>query len=204
MSDKKILCLRVTVADQPGALAGMAGAIAALGANIVDIDVHGLERGRAVDDITVEVPASVSPMQLRARLLDAGALEVLSTGNHHRTSDAGARCLIAAAEMLEASEPPYTAVAGAAASMLSLERATVVTAPRDAVEVGAWSADAPVRHTTDDGSHVLLVMIADDGPLLRVERNGQAFTTAEVTRLRALARIARSATEADRRVSASA
>jgi hypothetical protein len=75
---------RITLADRPGGLAEVARAVADLGVNVLDLDVHlldvapaGLGAETAVaDDLVVELPYWVEPGLIELCLLRAGARDV--------------------------------------------------------------------------------------------------------------------------------
>src|SRR5689334_9289588 len=48
--------LRVVVPDRPGALGAVASALGSVGADILGVDVIERDRGRATDDLVVELP----------------------------------------------------------------------------------------------------------------------------------------------------
>jgi len=62
-----LLQVRIRLADRPGSLGRVTWTLGVLGADIHQVVVLGRESGRAVDDITLELPRSVS----RERLISA-------------------------------------------------------------------------------------------------------------------------------------
>ncbi len=62
-----LLQVRIRLADRPGSLGRVTWTLGVLGADICQVVVLGRESGRAVDDLTVELPRSVS----RERLISA-------------------------------------------------------------------------------------------------------------------------------------
>jgi predicted amino acid-binding ACT domain protein len=67
---------RATLDDRPGGLAATARAIADLGANILDVDVHLLDHDQVTDDVTVELAYWAEPVAVEHALRAAGAREV--------------------------------------------------------------------------------------------------------------------------------
>ena len=67
---------RAELADRPGGLAAASSAIAGLGANILDVDVHLLEPGKVADDVLVELAYWAEPVAVEHALRAAGATEV--------------------------------------------------------------------------------------------------------------------------------
>lgn len=93
--------LRVELPDRPGALATLARVIASEGGDVLSVDIHDLDRDRAVDDLVVSLPDS-TPERLAARIAEAGAGELqwwrLETG----TADSVVRALGWVRHVLEA------------------------------------------------------------------------------------------------------
>jgi 23S rRNA U2552 (ribose-2'-O)-methylase RlmE/FtsJ len=75
---RSLVRLRVELDDQPGALAGVAAAIAARDGNITAIDVLEAEGGRVVDEFTVDVPDDLDMTRLRLEIAGARDARVLS------------------------------------------------------------------------------------------------------------------------------
>ncbi len=63
--------IELSLKDQPGALGAVASLIGKLGGDVVDVDVLEHGRGRARDEITVELPGPEIADQLGTELLDS-------------------------------------------------------------------------------------------------------------------------------------
>ncbi|HEX4978721.1 MAG TPA: hypothetical protein VFV35_01530 [Acidimicrobiales bacterium] len=193
MLDSKTLALRITLPDAPGMLASMAESIAGLGGNIVDVDVHQIGGDHVVDDVIVQIPPDVTPAALRAALLEAGASSVVSTPDHHRTTDTGVRAIEAMERVLL--EPGDEGLAQGLARLVDADAVEVVAPTAGQAESEACSRRQPVTlavHTGDSIDHVLALPFPapDVHGVVRLSRRGLRFTTTEVTRARALLRLA--------------
>ena len=73
-----VVRLRIELADRPGSLADVAAVIGAQGGNILSIDAFDAPDGRAVDEITVEVPDDLDLAVLRSQIAAAADAHVLS------------------------------------------------------------------------------------------------------------------------------
>lgn len=73
-----MLRVRVEVADAPGALAGIAAALAGLGVDVSAIDVLEVDGSRVVDELLLRLPAEVQAQEVRDVLRMSGA-DVLSS-----------------------------------------------------------------------------------------------------------------------------
>jgi ACT domain len=71
--------LRVELPDLPGALWRVAGILAEQGADVVSVDIHDLDEGRAVDEIIVRVASSWDPMAFGDALVEQGAGTLLDS-----------------------------------------------------------------------------------------------------------------------------
>jgi ACT domain len=85
--------LRVELADQPGALSRITGILAACGADVVSVDIHDLDEGRAIDEIVVRVPDGWTPDVLTAELVAAHAGVLLDCSTAGPRVDSVARTL---------------------------------------------------------------------------------------------------------------
>lgn len=89
------MAMRVELPDEPNTLGRIASAIGALGANIVHIDVHELDGTDVVDEIVITGPPALTPAEVRAALMGAGARSVVSVPLAYRQMDALVRSLTA-------------------------------------------------------------------------------------------------------------
>lgn len=187
--------LRITLSNEPGALARASAAMAELGVNIVDVDVHELDGLHVVDEIVVWMPDDVSPADLRSVLLMAGCLQVESVPNAHHTTDAIVRCLDGLARCIPESVGQQDALLemvtqlmpGATAHMV---RSTASPEAKEAVERGV-----PVSASVH-GSHrawTVVLPYPEDAPAIGIElrREGLRPSSTEIARVRALLRVHR-------------
>ncbi len=65
--------LRVELPDEPGALARVTTLLAAHGADVVSVDIHELDAGRAIDELIVDVGDIWDPVPSTEALLESGA-----------------------------------------------------------------------------------------------------------------------------------
>ncbi len=83
----------VTLADQPGAVGGVASSIGSLGGDLIDIDVLERSRGLARDELTVDLPHEdlAELVAVRLRELDGVTVDHVNsvdTDGHHLVVDA--------------------------------------------------------------------------------------------------------------------
>lgn len=105
---------RITIADRPGGLATVAAAIAGLGVDIVDLDVHRLDVGpgapapgeaprEVADDLVLALPFWVDPTMVELTLLKAGARGVSGRRvDPHELVDPHVRAMALAGALLRA------------------------------------------------------------------------------------------------------
>lgn len=70
--------LRLELVDHPGSLAAASRVLGAQGLNIVEVSIHEVDGGKAVDEIVVSTTSPIHADELAAALAKAGA-ELLST-----------------------------------------------------------------------------------------------------------------------------
>ncbi|GAA4618024.1 GNAT family N-acetyltransferase [Saccharopolyspora hordei] len=161
--------LRASISDTPGRLARLAGALAALGADIRTMQVHPVEGG-AVDDVLLHAPDRVSRWELIEAVEAAGGRDVV----------------VARADVRELEDVP-TRTANLAADLVS-GRTDVVRALRallGRVEVH-WQESSQVGTFTGASVH----LAAPGGGALVLDRPDGAFTPAEFARASALVELA--------------
>ena len=192
-----LIAIRVTLPDQPGALARVASAIADMGGNIVDVDVHELDGADVVDELVIELPDEVRPGEVRSRLLQDGARIVESMPLYHRTTDVQVRCLDTVAGLLDS---PVGGVEGdvlaaAVARVINVDRVRVGGPEGDGVAEQAVTRCVPVTRwlPKPDGRWLLALPYPEESPTtaIVVERSKVRFSATEVARVRALLRIHR-------------
>lgn len=96
------LRVRVELADEPGALAGLTTVLAGLGVDVVSVDVLEVDGITVVDELVLRLPADVGPRDVEDALRLGGAGEVLSTHIDAPRGDATVRALELVASVLNA------------------------------------------------------------------------------------------------------
>lgn len=94
------LRVRVELADQPGALAGLTTALAALDVDVTSMEVLEVDGRTVVDEMLLSLPTGTSQRDVEDVLRLGGALDVLSTRADYAHRDASVRALEIAADML--------------------------------------------------------------------------------------------------------
>lgn len=87
------LRLRLELADRPGVFAGATAALAALGVDLLAVDVLEDYGATVVDELVVAMPPGVAVQDVEDALRVAGAIEVLSTSYGGPIEDAVVRVL---------------------------------------------------------------------------------------------------------------
>ena len=183
------MAMRVELPDEPYTLGRIGTALGGLGANIVDIDVHELDGARVIDEIVIAGPESLSPAEVRAALVEAGATTVVSVPIVHRQMDAIARALTSLVALVrDVSDDALLEVVPAvvSADSAAIERiddlGSIDPARRQLV------SGTPAARCVD-GSWTLAVPRVDRTPIpfdALVVRRPFRFSATEVARLRAL------------------
>lgn len=93
--------IRVELIDQPGALASVATVLAALGVDVVSVDVLAVDGRTVVDEMVLRVPANVVPEYVEDALRMAGAVEVMSWLPGARVEDPAVAALEVLREVVE-------------------------------------------------------------------------------------------------------
>ncbi|MGY6501903.1 MAG: hypothetical protein ACXIVQ_13560 [Acidimicrobiales bacterium] len=92
---------RLTLTDQPGGLAHVADALARLGANILDVDVHLVDRTDVADDIVVELPFWCEPAAVEHALRQIGVQDISARRlDPHELTDSPTRAIDVAARLV--------------------------------------------------------------------------------------------------------
>jgi hypothetical protein len=177
-SSGRLWRVRAMVEDRPGRLAVLAGAFAAVGANILTLEVHPVG-DEVVDEFLVQAAVGVTPQQLSAAVAAAGGGQVhVETADVTALADAPTRALTLARQL--AGGPDQLARV-----LAELLGATDVT----------WRpcGDASAR-ASDGGSGTESIAVAVGGPqsaVLVVSRPQTPFTFVEFARAQAMADLAR-------------
>ncbi len=190
--------IELSLADQPGALGAVASLIGSLGGDVVDVDVLEHGRGRARDEITVELADAELAATLGAELASLPGVEVeqlapVGQYGHHLVVDA---LEIASAVVAEESADVVldTLASGVVAAfgvcfavVLEAERDLPLAAAGDVPPASVSRAGGGLRFV--DGEDSLAFPIGEDGLLLVVGRPGWPFRNRERRELTALGRI---------------
>lgn len=203
-----MLRVRVEVADTPGALAGIAAALAGLDVDVSAIDVLEVDGSRVVDELLLRLPAGVRAQEVRDVLRMSGA-DVLSFAVDSARSDPVVRALELMRSVLDHpwdADAPGRALATTAyadvGALLDVGVADRFPLARRALEDGV-PASAPagpdVSPLAVPGGWVLWVapQLRDPQQVAVVGRRlNVRFSATEAARLRALATALESADRA--------
>jgi GNAT superfamily N-acetyltransferase/predicted amino acid-binding ACT domain protein len=160
-----LLRVRTEIEDRPGRLAVLTGALAARGANILDLSVQ-VDTEGVVDEFIVDCPPRTGPAELAAALDAAGGVRtVVVPARARELVDEPTRALTLAARLR--SDP--RALPETLAELLRADEAIWLPGPADA-----------------DQADVLVVPVGHRA--VRLHRPGLAFTATEAARADALVR----------------
>jgi hypothetical protein len=164
--DLNLWRVRAAVRDRPGSLAAVCERLAALGANIVGMQVHPLAEG-VLDEFLVDVPPAVGAGELTAAVAAAGAaVSVVDRAARDDLTDTPARVLTLAARLASGD-------AGLPVALHDLFGQCAVT----------WDP----REVSEASCAGTLITLADpSGGTLLVSREALDFTPTEFARARAL------------------
>ncbi|MGO9558682.1 MAG: ACT domain-containing protein [Acidimicrobiales bacterium] len=192
--------IEISLQDQPGALGAVASLIGKFGGDVVDVDVLEHGRGRARDEITVELAGPEIADQLGKELSSLPGVEVdhlapLGEYGHHLLVDA----LEVAAAMVAETSPPglLDALVTGVVAAFSASWAVVVSEGRDRPIAAAGgvppasvtrTAGGPLRFAGSDDC--LALPIGEQGMVLVVGREGWAFRNRERRELTTLTHVA--------------
>src|SRR4051812_20770589 len=86
-----LLRVRVELTDEPGALAGVTAALAALGVDVATVDVLEVDGRTVVDELLLRLPLGTEVQHVEDALRLAGAVDLLSTVQSKPAADAAVR-----------------------------------------------------------------------------------------------------------------
>lgn len=191
--------VELSVTDKPGALGAVASLIGKLGGDVIDVDVLEYGRGRARDEITVELPTQAIADELGRELAGLPGVEVehlapVGEYGHHLLVDA----LEVASAMIEetSDHEMFDALAKGVAAAFALSWVVVVAEGRDRPLAAAGgvppasvqrAGGGPVRFAGSDDC--LALPIDDRGLTLVVGREGWPFRNRERRELTTLTHI---------------
>lgn len=187
-SSGRLWRVRTMVEDRPGRLAVVAGAFAAVGANILTLEVHPVGDG-VVDEFLVQAAVGVTPRHLSAAVAAAGGGQVhVESADVTALADVPTRALTLARQLAAGPEPEHLGRV-----LAELLGATAVTwrPSGDARDVRG-AGDAPVR-ASDGESGTESIAIAVGGTqsgVMVLSRAQMPFTFVEFARAQAMADLA--------------
>ena len=187
--------IRITLSNEPGALARATAAMADLDVNIVDVDVHQLDGLHVVDEVVVWMPADVAPADLRAALLKVGCLQVETVPHSHHTTDAIVRCLDGLARCIPESMHQKEALLAVAAQLMPGAVADIVAPTASEAAATAMERGVPVGSVsrTSPTSWSVVLPYPEDEPavVIRLRRERLRPSSTEIARVRAFFRVHR-------------
>ncbi len=194
------LRLRIELADRPGVFAGATSALAALGVDLLAIDVLEENGPTVIDELVVRLPPGVRIQDVEDALRMAGAIEVLSTTASGPLEDPVVRAISQALNVLAS---PWDADAKGKAlaqlayadvgALVDVGEASRYPLARRALDTGVPASAragpdcAPLAITT---GWVLWVALEGSTPAVMAvvaRRMNVRFSAAEAARLRAFA-----------------
>lgn len=192
------LRVRVQLADEPGALAGLATALAGLGVDIASVDVLEVDGITVIDELVLRLPVDVGPRDVEQAVRRSGVGEVLSSHADATRGDATVRTIELVASVLavpgdhDLVDRGLAEIAYAdAGTLLDLEEAVSFPLARRALEQGVpisgrgGPEPAPLSVA---GGWVLWLTPAVEHPLhvaVVARRLDVRFSATEAARLRA-------------------
>lgn len=195
--------LRVELPDQPGALARIAGLLAAHGADVVGVDIHELDGGQAVDEISVVVRDDWDQEAFAADLAAAQAGALLAVSASGPSADRVVAALQWARHLVESgvqhSEFELSSTIAQLCSGATAWVGSVAEAGTEPLAAEALAAGRPVvraveelprRLATEGGGGWLLAVPDDPDTPRRVALVGRPpelrFSVTEIARIEAL------------------
>lgn len=208
---------RLTLCDHPGGLADVTRAVAGLGVDVLDLDVHRLDPhhqesscagdpddriGLVADDLVVELPFWVEPTMVERALLEAGARSVRAQQiGPHDLVDADARTLALATALVRRDADAASIRAGLR-SLLACEHVWLAPepalAPLDVVDEARRSGTVAVGRERmlrlGPSAEPAWLVALPWGPSQRLvavaAQAGGPFTATQIARARALLELA--------------
>jgi GNAT superfamily N-acetyltransferase len=169
--------MRTTVRDEPGSLAALCMALAALRIDILSLQAHPLAQG-TVDEFLLRAPAELEAAAItRAVSLAGGTESWIERADAHDLVDAPTRVLgLATRTALDAAELPL-------ALRQLLGRCTIRSLPAVSPGSGRAQEVVPVEGALED---TVMRLRAPEGGVITVERPYLPFTPTEFARAQAL------------------
>lgn len=197
---------RLTITDRPGGLAQVADALARLGVNILDVDVHLVDQTEVVDDIVVELPFWCEPTAVEHALRSLGIAEISGRRlDPHELTDSPTRAIDVAARLVR-SDVSDADLAELLPCLVRCERAWLGPAPglrpcRPAERALArhapvvqpdWLAHLPTPGSSTPPWVAAIPWGPDQALVACLVRRGPRFTSTEVARAQSLLSLAAS------------
>ncbi|MYT27421.1 MULTISPECIES: GNAT family N-acetyltransferase [unclassified Streptomyces] len=169
--------MRTTVRDEPGSLAVLCTALAALRVDILSLQTHPLSAG-TVDEFLLRTPAGLAPADLTAAITGAGGSDAwLERADAHDLADAPTRMLgLATRTALDSAELPL-------ALRQLLGRCTIHSVPARSLTGQPQAEEVPAEGVLEE--HTMKFRDPSGGSLT-IERPQLPFTPTEFARVRAL------------------
>lgn len=197
---------RLTLTDRPGGLAQVADALAQLGANILDVDVHLVDRTEVSADIVVELPFWCEPTAVEQALRHIGIHDISGRRlDPHELTDSPTRAIDVAARLVR-SEVTDADIAEILPGLVRCERIWIGPAPglrpchpaeraiaRSAPVVQSdWMAHLPGNGRGTPPWVAAIPWGPDLAHVACLARRGPRFTATEVARAQSLLSLAAS------------
>ncbi|MFF4836538.1 GNAT family N-acetyltransferase [Streptomyces sp. NPDC001315] len=169
--------MRTTVKDEPGSLAMLCTALAALRVDILSLQTHPLGEG-TVDEFLLRAPGELPAAEISRAVAQAGGASTwIERADAHDLVDAPTRVLgLATRTALDAAELPL-------ALRQLLGRCTIRSLPASPLDKGRGVDGVPVEGVLED---TVMRLRAPEGGVITVERPYLPFTPTEFARARAL------------------
>lgn len=198
--------IRVELADRPGRLAALTGAVADCGGNILALDVQALDGHRVADELLVDVPDDVSVEEVDARIRATGAdVVMLTAASTDDLVDPQTRCLELGRRLVRRHGARERVLEAALAELVGADGAMVV--PAEATLTSALAAQALAEgkpmmarertglspsQQSDEPPWLLVIPPSEGagGKVTMLARAGAGFSAGEIARLQALLALA--------------
>jgi predicted amino acid-binding ACT domain protein len=198
--------VRVELADRPGRLAALTGAVAACGGNIRSIDVQALDGSRVVDELLVDLPDDASVEDVESQIRATGAdVVMLVPADDDDLVDPQTRCLELSRRLVRDHPARLRVFEASLAELVGAESAWVVptelmtTSPlatravQDGVPMmGRERTGLAPTQADQDPPWLLVVPLAAGRPgrVTMLARRLPGFSASEIARVEALVALA--------------
>lgn len=196
--------LRVELEDHPGRLGEVAAALGGIGANILDVDVHGVGNGSRVDELVVDLQVPVDLPAVEHAVASAGGslVAIVAADAHELRDRVVAGIELVAGPLVRDEPPPAGSVCEIVRELVAADLACVAApGPVPASDIVRQvretrtpaQIEAPVKRLPSLGSPTWWLGVpfpCADGepPVLLLVRRGAWFTYTETARVQAVLR----------------